>query len=222
MIKSLPIEENPREKAILNGIDSLSNVEILALLLRTGNKNESVIELATRLLEEIDGIEHLLTIDYGTLISIKGIKKAKAITLMAAIELNRRMMTTSKVTFNDSLDVYRYLSPKMAHLTQETFVVLILDQKHRLIRMKTVFIGSINTTFISVREIYQQALTINGAAIICAHNHPSGNASPSKEDEAFTEQLLVAGKMIGIECLDHIIVGQNQYYSFMAKRLIDE
>jgi len=220
MIKSLPIEENPREKAYLYGIDHLSNIELLALLLRTGNKNESVLELSARLLKEIDGINHLKDVDLNTLTSLKGIKKAKAITLLAAIELNKRLNEpVSQVVFDNARHIYDYMSPQMKDLKQEHFVVLILDNHHQLLRQKTLFIGTINMSVVSTREIYQEALNANGVAIVVVHNHPSGICTPSQEDINLTEELKLAGQMIGIKLLDHIIIGNHQYYSFMAQKV---
>ena len=220
MIKSLPIEENPREKAIVNGIESLSNVELLALVLRTGNKDESVIQLAQRLLKEIGGISQLSHICYADLIALKGIKKAKAIELLSVIEMSKRLkQKESHESLLSPSDIYDYVKNEMMMLKQEHFVVLCLDIRNRVIKKKTIFIGSLNMSIVTPREVFKEAIGVSSAKMILLHNHPSGDALPSQEDLYLTEQFVKLGEMMAIEIMDHIIIGWNQFYSINAKQL---
>lgn len=221
MIKDIPLEENPREKAYHHGIETLSNVELLAILLRTGNKQESVMDLSTRLLNEIGGIRGLKYINYGKLTSLKGIKKAKALEILASMELSKRIAACpiSEVNCNSAASIYNYMREEMINLKQEHFVILVLDNKYRLIKKKTLFIGSVNMSVVSAREVFMETLDVNGVALVCVHNHPSGDARPSGEDEECTKRLIECGKIMNIKVLDHIIIGLHQYYSFMAKKV---
>ena len=206
MIKSLPIEENPREKAIVNGIESLSNVELLALVLRTGNKDESVVQLAQRLLKEIGGISQLSHICYADLIALKGIKKAKAIELLSVIEMSKRLkQKESHESLLSPRDIYDYVKNEMMMLKQEHFVVLCLDIRNRVIKKKTIFIGSLNMSIVTPREVFKEAIGVSSAKMILLHNHPSGDASPSQEDLYLTDQFVKLGEMMAIEIMDHII-----------------
>lgn len=220
MIKSLPPEENPREKAIALGIGALSNTELLALCLHTGSRHESVMTLATRLLSEIDGLQGLKHVTYHKLISIKGIKKAKAVELLAIVELAKRLNVPIKpgIKLNTPRDIYEYMKD-MSDFKQEHFEILILDYKHRLLARKLMFIGPNNATTISVREIFEEVLAHNGSAMIAVHNHPSGEALPSLDDEIATSHLMEAGEVMGIDVLDHLIIGAHQYYSMKAETL---
>lgn len=221
MIKSLPIQENPREKALSHGIESLSNVELLALILRTGNKEESVLDLASRLLKEIGGISQLNHVNYATLISLKGIKKAKAIELLSIVEIAKRLKNIEReqLSLSSPYDIYLYVQSQMMFLKQEHFVVLCLDNKNTVIKEKTIFIGSLNMSVVTPREVFKEAINVSSAKIALVHNHPSGDSHPSKEDCFLTKQFLELGEMMGIEILDHIIVGWNQYYSFQANQI---
>ncbi len=224
MIKSLPIEENPREKALTYGIDSLSNVELLALILRTGNKEESVLQLAQRLLKEIGGISKLAYVNYADLTSIKGIKQAKAIELLSIIEISKRLKETivQEENLKTPSQIYKRMKNKMMMLKQEHFMILCLDNKNRVIKEKTIFIGSLNVSVVTPREVFREAINVNSAKIVLLHNHPSGDASPSQEDIYLTKQFMELGKMMMIEIVDHIIIGWNQYYSIIANQLYQD
>jgi DNA repair protein RadC len=218
MIKTLPLEENPREKAMNYGIETLSNVELLALIIRTGNKSENVLQLAQRILKEAGGIQHLTELNYALLTSIKGIKKAKAIELLSVIELTKRIQSQplEKLCLNNPEKIYNYMKNKMMFLNQEHFVVLCLDVKCQLIKEKTLFIGTINMSIIDEREIIKEALLTNSVALVLCHNHPSGDSTPSDPDLMITKQIVNAAKMMNIEILDHIIIGKNEYYSIIG------
>lgn len=220
MIKQLPIEENPREKALSQGIESLSNVELLALVLRTGNKEESVIQLSQRLLYEIGGFSHLSSVDYATLISLKGIKTAKAIEILSIIEMSKRLKTEKeeKQILATPFDIYHYVKNELMLLKQEHFIVICLDNKQHVLKKKTIFIGSLNMSVVTPREVFKEAISVSSAKIILCHNHPSGDARPSQEDIYLTQQFVELGEMMSIDVIDHIIVGWNEFYSILAQK----
>lgn len=224
MIKNLPIEENPREKALINGIGSLSNIELLALLLRTGNKQQSVLDLSREVINKAGGMHQMRYLNYQQLTAIRGIKKAKAIELLAAIELGKRAMSEAKLTFTVEHpgDVYHFVKSELMFEEQEHFMILILNSRHELIKKQTLFIGTADTSLVSSRDIYKAALSVNGVAIICVHNHPSGNASPSEQDYRITKNLEESSAIMHIEFVDHIIVGMHEYFSFKAKKVYVE
>ena len=205
MIKGLEQSSQPREKALLNGIESLTDEELLALLLRTGNKDQSVLDLSSTILREIHGMNGFHTITFAKLLSFKGINKAKAIGI--------------NEVYDNPTKVFYHLETKMSHLSQEHFLIMILDNHNRLIAEKTLFIGSVNMSIVSAREIFREALAFNGVSIICVHNHPSGDAHPSSEDISMTQKLVDLGKMMNVDIVDHIIIGRNQYYSFKAEKV---
>lgn len=224
MIKSLPKEENPREKALVNGIEALNNVELIALILRTGNKEESVLELAQRLLYEVGGISQLSHVNYAFLVSLKGIKDAKAIEILSIIEIAKRLKT-SEIVEEPLLSpqlIYQKIKDELMLLKQEHFIVLCLDNKNRILTRKTIFIGSINMSVVTPREVFKEAINVSSAKIVLCHNHPSGDAIPSHEDIALTRQFETLGEMMSIEVVDHIIVGWNQFYSVKAQKLFKD
>lgn len=221
MIKTLPLEENPREKALTYGIETLNNVELLALILRTGHKNESVIQLSQRLLMEIGGFANLSTVTYADLIALKGIKQAKAIEILSIIEIAKRLKDVSSIEkpLLNPYDIFGRVHNQLMFLKQEHFLLLCLDNKNKVIKEKTIFIGSLNMSVVTPREVFKEAIAISSAKIVLVHNHPSGDALPSEEDLLMTEQFQKLGQMMSIEVIDHIVVGWNQFYSIMAKQL---
>lgn len=221
MIKTLPLEENPREKALTYGIETLNNVELLALILRTGHKNESVIQLSQRLLTEIGGFANLSTVTYADLIALKGIKQAKAIEILSIIEIAKRLKDVSSIEkpLLNPYDIFGRVHNQLMFLKQEHFLLLCLDNKNKVIKEKTIFIGSLNMSVVTPREVFKEAIVISSAKIVLVHNHPSGDALPSEEDLLMTEQFQKLGQMMSIEVIDHIVVGWNQFYSIMAKQL---
>lgn len=223
MIKNLPLEENPREKAIAFGIETLSNVELIALILRTGYKQESVLELAQRLLKEIGGFSALSTVTYADLTALKGIKQAKAIELLSIIEIAKRLknISTLEKSLLNPYDIFERVHNQLMFLKQEHFLVLCLDNKNRVLKEKTIFIGSLNMSVVTPREVFKEAIAVNSAKIVLVHNHPSGDARPSHEDICMTNQFKELGKMMDIEVIDHIIIGWNQFYSIEANQLFE-
>lgn len=221
MIKTLPLEENPREKALTYGIETLNNVELLALILRTGHKNESVIQLSQRLLTQIGGFANLSTVTYADLIALKGIKQAKAIEILSIIEIAKRLKDVSSIEkpLLNPYDIFGRVHNQLMFLKQEHFLLLCLDNKNKVIKEKTIFIGSLNMSVVTPREVFKEAIAISSAKIVLVHNHPSGDALPSEEDLLMTEQFQKLGQMMSIEVIDHIVVGWNQFYSIMAKQL---
>ncbi|WP_028043786.1 RadC family protein [Candidatus Stoquefichus massiliensis] len=221
MIKSLPKEENPREKALIYGIESLNNVELLALILRTGNKEESVLQLSQRLLNDIGGFSQLNHVSYADLIQLKGIKEAKAIEILSIIEIAKRLQ--ANISPGQSLvtptDIYQRVKNKLMFLKQEHFVILCLDNKNRVLKEKTIFIGSINMSVVTPREVFKEAIHVSSAKLVLLHNHPSGDAFPSDEDKQLTIQFIQLGEMMSIEIIDHLIIGWNQFYSFKADQI---
>lgn len=220
MIRDFPVEERPRERLIKNGPESLSNHELLAILLRTGSKSESVIQLANRLLTHFDGFMGLKDAVVEELMSIKGIGQAKAVQIVASVELGRRI---SNLTFHNRFvirspeDGANYVMNDMRFLSQEHFVCVYLNTKNQVIHRQTVFIGSLNASIVHPREVFKEAFRRSAASIICFHNHPSGNPTPSREDIEVTKRLVECGKMLGIEVLDHLIIGDKKYVSMKEK-----
>ncbi|WP_435390826.1 RadC family protein [Jeotgalibacillus haloalkalitolerans] len=220
MIRDYHDEDKPRERFINQGPQSLSNQELIAILLRTGSKEESVINLANKLLQEFNGLRSLKEASFDEMTSIKGIGHAKAVQVLAAVEVGRRI---ANITFEDRFtirspeDGATFLMNEMRFLTQEHFVALYLNTKNQIIHQQTIFIGSLNSSIVHPREVFKEAFKRSAASIICAHNHPSGDPSPSKEDIDVTRRLVECGKMIGIEVLDHLIIGEKKYVSLKEK-----
>lgn len=220
MIRDFPQDERPRERFIHHGAGSLSNHELLAILLRTGTKEESVLQLANRLLTRFEGLRLLKSASVEEMIAIKGIGQAKAIQILAAVELGRRVANLAyddRYVIRSPEDGAKYMMNDMRFLTQENFVCLYLNTKNQVMHKQTVFIGSLNASIVHPREVYKEALRRSAASIICLHNHPSGDPAPSREDIEVTKRLSECGKMLGIELLDHLIIGENKFVSLKEK-----
>jgi len=216
LIKDLPDIEKPREKLKRLGADNLSNEELIAIILRTGTFDMSVKDLAINISKEINVLKYNdLTI--ANLTQIKGVGEVKAITLLAAIELGRRTMkikSNNKISITNANIVFELYRYELQGLEQENLIVLFLDTKKQLITSKTMFIGTINKIIVHPREIYHEAIKNCAVFIILIHNHPSGDPTPSKEDIEFTKEIEQVGYLIKIPLIDHIIIGNNKYYSF--------
>ena len=216
--KSIPNEDKPRERLYNNGSEVLSNEELIAIILKTGTKEYSVKEVALRLLETIDDITQLRDIGIHTLMNIPGIGKVKAIELKAALELGRRVYKsydTDKIKLNDAYSIYRYFKDILGNKKQEYFYAVYLDTKGNYIGKKCLFMGTINNSVVHPREIFKEAYLLSSNGIICVHNHPSGDVSPSKEDINITKRIEEIGIIHGINLIDHVIIGNNSYYSFI-------
>lgn len=220
LIKDFPQDERPRERFVLNGPQSLSNHELIAILLRTGTKDESVLQLANRLLTHFEGLRLLKDASLDEITAIKGIGSAKAIQLLAAVEIGRRI---SNLTYDDRYiirspeDGANYVMHDMRFLSQEHFVCLYLNTKNQVLHKQTIFIGSLNASIVHPREVFKEAFRRSAASIICIHNHPSGDPTPSREDIEVTKRLAESGKIIGIDVLDHLIIGENKFVSLKEK-----
>lgn len=218
-IKELPKEERPYEKLILSGVESLSNEELVAILLKSGYQSISSKDLATILIKEANGLIGLSKMNYQELNSIKGIGMSKASIILAAFELAKRVESMKVEIKHQKLNsckmVFDYYSKKISDSKQEHFYVVYLDSAKNVIADKLLFIGTINYSVVHPREIFKEAYLLSASAIICVHNHPSGSIFPSKEDLNITANIESIGKLLGIKLVDHIIIGNNQYYSFL-------
>ncbi|MFJ7933531.1 DNA repair protein RadC [Sporosarcina sp. NPDC096371] len=220
MIRDVHIADRPRERLINQGASSLSNQELIAILLRTGTKEESVLVLANRILSSFDKIQDLKDATIEELMSVKGVGKAKAVQLLAAAEIGKRLYrkhSDGRYTIRSPEDAASYLMTDMSSLSQEHFVVLFLNVKNEVLHKQTIFIGSLNSSIVHPREIFREAVKRSAASIVVAHNHPSGNPSPSPEDIEVTKRLIEAGLVMGIETLDHIIIGDHKFISLKEK-----
>ncbi len=218
-IKELPVLERPYEKLEYYGVESLSNEELLAVLLRTGSKNLSSKELATKVLTTFSSLIELSEVTYEKLLEIKGIGRSKACTLLSALELFKRIeqerLTIKNQKLTSSQMVYEYYRFKIGNEKQECFYVVYLDNSKNIIRDKLLFKGTNNYSIVHPREIFKEAYLLSASAIICVHNHPSGNVVPSREDREMTSRISQIGELLGIQLLDHLIIGSKNYYSFL-------
>ena len=223
-IKEIPKDERPRERLIKYGISSLSNEDLLAILLKTGTKDKSAKDLANDLLIKLGSIKSLEDMNYHSLSKIKGIGEAKACTILTAIELGKRIAEDANKLYNIQVNsseiVYKYFNNLFRNKKQEYFYAVYLDNKKKVIDTKLLFIGTLNYSIVHPREIFKEALLLSASSIICIHNHPSGNIEPSKEDIDLTNRLVNVGKMIGITVVDHLIIGSNRYYSFIDNGIL--
>ncbi|RLD00449.1 MAG: hypothetical protein DRI77_00495 [Chloroflexi bacterium] len=221
-MKDLPIDERPRERLAHAGEGALSTTELLAIILRTGVGGESVLDMATRLISRYGGLPGLARASFAELKAEKGLGPAKTAQLKAALELGRRMLLAApedQFIVRSPADVAQLLIAEMAHLEQEHFRVLYLNTRNRLLGIETVYVGSLNASHIRVSEVFREAIKRNCAAIIIAHNHPSGDPTPSPEDVEVTRRLVEAGKLLDIEVLDHLIIGQQRFVSLRERGL---
>lgn len=219
-LKNLDKQDLPRERLKRLGVSALKTQELIAIILRTGTRGENVLNLAERLLRDYGGLSGLARAPYKELTRVKGVGDTKAIELQAAFELGRRLSTAApddKPIVKSTADAANLLSD-MGVMEQEVMRTLLLDTKNRVLAIKTVYAGSVNTTVIRVAELFKEAIRQNCAAIIVAHNHPSGDPSPSPEDVAVTRELVQAGKLLDIDVLDHLVIGAGQKFVSLKER----
>ncbi|MCH7322240.1 DNA repair protein RadC [Solibacillus sp. MA9] len=212
--------DRPRERLLRQGAKSLSNQELIAILLGTGTKQESVLTVANRVLLNFEKLHNLKFATLEEMTEIKGIGEAKAVLLLAAIELGRRLASKEdeqRYTIRSPEDAANFLMQDMTSLQQEHFVCLFLNVKNQILHKKTIFVGSLNASIVHPREIFREAVKRSAASIICAHNHPSGVPTPSPEDIDVTTRLYEAGKIVGVDLLDHVIIGDHQFISMKEK-----
>ncbi|URZ86729.1 RadC family protein [Floricoccus penangensis] len=222
-IKEENIALMPRERLLINGAEYLSEQELLSILLRTGTKELSVGQLSHEVLETFETLDLLKKATIEELQTIKGIGKAKAIEIKAMIELGKRVQLSAPKKFGSvvsSEGLGNMLIHDLGDLLQEHLVALYLDTKNKIIRKKVIFIGTVNSSTANPREILHFAVKYMATSIIVAHNHPSGDSRPSKNDKEFTNKIMEACDIMGINFLDHIVVGKNGYYSFRENDLI--
>lgn len=221
VLKDLPKEELPREKAIRYGIETLSNAELLAILLRTGTQELSVIELAYKILSFFDGIKGLANTNYTELSQIKGLKSAKALSLLAMIEFSKRInyQISDSQMINSVQNVFELWEPKLRNELQEKCIIILLNSRHCLIKAVELFKGGLTRADIHPRDIFREAVKANAASLILVHNHPSGDPTPSKADIEITTSIARLGRELGITVLDHIIIGQGKFFSLKSSNL---
>lgn len=226
----MPADERPQEKLIKFGPDYLSNAELLALIIRTGNtKGDSAIDTATKVLRSLrsandsNGLNSLKNASLSDLVEVDGIGEAKAAMILAAVQLGIRLAVSSngsKIRVTSPSIAANYVLSEMSVLEQEHFRIMTLNTKKEINFIREISKGTINMTIVHSREVFRAAISDNAHSIILLHNHPTGDPSPSKEDIKLTKNLLEASKIIGIDILDHIIIGDNKYFSFLEEGLL--
>jgi DNA repair protein RadC len=222
-LKDLPAEMRPREKLLARGGGALSDVELLALLLRTGLAGQGVFELAAQVLREFEGFAGLLRAEAADLRRIKGLGPAKRAEIAAVIEMARRALVQplqDRPVFDAPQQVKDYVALQLGARAQEVFAVLFLDSQHRLLTLEELFRGTLTQTSVYPREVVKRALQLNAGAVILAHNHPSGVAEPSRADEFLTQTIRSALHLVDVRLLDHLVVGQGQVVSFAERGLL--
>jgi DNA repair protein RadC len=223
-IKDLPIDDRPREKLLLRGAHNLSDAELVAILLRTGKKGKSVLEIAREIISSGGNLAMLATRTVDSLKKVDGIGNDKAATLAAAFELSRRILSQSKWLSNMKItspqDIAEIFIPILRDEIKEKFIVVCLNSANRIIKYETISIGNLNSSVVHPREIFKVAIDNPSASIILIHNHPSGNPEPSNEDISITRKIVESGKILDIPVFDHLIIAGETYTSFVEKRLI--
>ncbi|HOK56882.1 MAG TPA: DNA repair protein RadC [bacterium] len=216
-------EEKPREKLIKYGEHNLTDTELLAILLRSGTKGETAIDLARKIIDKFGSFRNMSHTSLNNFKEIKGLGMAKICQIKAAIEIGRRMVEKELIKKEKPItspeEVVRYIMPRMRDLKKEVFKVIHLDSKNRPVEIREIEEGTVNQANPIIREIFYKVIENFIPSIICVHNHPSGDPSPSKEDIEFTKRLKEAGEILGINVLDHIIIGDNLYYSFASGKI---
>lgn len=214
-LKELINEDKPREKLLKKGAEYLTDSELLAIILRTGNKSESVTELSNRILKRIGGVKNLKNMTINTLTQIEGIKLGKASSILASFELAKRALKNDEpIKFKNTIDMYNYIKNDFLYELQEKFIILLFDKQFKLIKKCEVFKGTIDAVNVYPREIFKEALKENASFIVLAHNHPGGEVMPSIQDDEITKILVKNGQLIGIKVVDHLIVTPNSYFSY--------
>ncbi len=218
MIKNIPHSEQPREKLMSQGVSVLTTSELLAILLRTGTSKKSALELGKTIVNQCsDDMLELNHITLEELCGIEGIGESKACQILAAIELGKRVKQPSALRntkLTSPTEVVDHFETELRHLKVEKFIVVLLNTKNEIINWEVVSVGSLNTSIVHPREVFNRAIKRNAASIIAVHNHPSGHVTPSSEDFNITKRLHEVGLLVGIPLIDHIIIGNGKYYSF--------
>jgi DNA repair protein RadC len=222
-IKDWPENERPRERLIKYGAESLSDAQLLAIILRTGSGEKGVLGLSMALLDSFKTLRNIDAASISELSSMKGLGTAKIAQIKAAFELGKRLMgepSDGKPVFSSSHSIYSYFAPRFKNLKKEFFIGVLLDAKNRLIRECKVSEGTLTNSLIHPREAFKEAVKESAASVIFVHNHPSGDPTPSRDDIVITERLKSAGDIIGISVLDHVIIGDGKYVSLKEKGVL--
>lgn len=224
-ITDWPEGERPREKLMKLGAENLSDSELIAILLRTGSTTHTAVDLAKTLLTRHGGLQELSQLDYQAFFHLKGMGPAKAITLAAAFELGRRISSRdlpAKLKIDSPEKVFKRFAPLLSHLKKEVFMLLILNSANLLIKDVRISEGTLNSSLVHPREVFKPAILESAASVILLHNHPSGEVLPSLEDKNITARLVEVGKLLDIPVLDHLIIGNNKYFSFKEEGIISD
>jgi len=224
LIKDLAPEDRPRERLAANGPQALSTTELMAILIGSGNKKRSALDIARDLTVSKKKLKELAQASSVTqLTNIPGLGPAKATLILAALELGKRLVEAEGVEqlkLSSSSDVARFFMPRLRYASNEHFLLVLLNSKNKVIAVKQISEGSVSSSIVHPREVFSPAVEFHAAAIIVGHNHPSGDPSPSSDDEILTEALAQAGQVLGIPLLDHLIIGDGNYYSFKSHGLL--
>lgn len=223
MMRDLPVEERPRERLLKNGPEFLSNRELLAVLLKTGTKDRSVLALVDQLIAHFGSLRELACASYEEMTVIKGVGPAKAGEILAAFELAKRLSNSNLQTrevINSPADAATIFMDEMRLLDREHFMILMLNTKHRVIAKKVVSIGHLSASLVHPRELFKDIIKKSSAAVILVHNHPSGDPTPSEEDIKVTSRLCEAGRLLGISVLDHLVVGDQKFVSLREQGIM--
>ena len=219
-VHDLPTEERPRERLRNYGAQALSNAELLAIILRTGTTRDNVLELAGKLLAKYGGLSGLMRAEFGEFCNEYGLGEAKASQLKAALEIGRRlgmMQSDEKYQIKSPADAANLVMMEMTYLDHEQMRILILDTKNQVVDNISRYQGTVNSSVLRAAEIFRPAITRNCPGVLICHNHPSGDPTPSPEDIAVTEQLVQAGKVLDIELVDHIVIGNHRFVSLKER-----
>ena len=225
MVRDLPLDERPREKLLVQGAAFLSDVELLAVLLRTGTREESVLHLAEAVLAKYKekGLVSVVNMSACDFAEIRGIGMAKAAAILAAVELGRRIAIKAadkKERISSPAEAAAFAMPHFFHAMKEHFAVMLLDMKNQVLAMPIISIGSLSASIVHPREVFQAAVRCSAAHMILLHNHPSGDPDPSREDIDVTAKLVKAGKIMDIPVIDHIILGAGRFVSLKERSLL--
>lgn len=223
-IKFLAEDDRPREKFLLKGKNSLSDAELLAIIMGSGNREDSAVELGRKILDTVGNNWHNLSLlQISDLIKFKGVGEAKAISIATALEIGRRRAAQDvpeKVQVKNSSDLFKILQPYLSDLQTEEFWVVFLNQSNKVLGKTKLSSGGINQSVVDVRILFKAAIENFATGIVIAHNHPSGNLKPSQEDIKITKQISEGGKILNIQLLDHLIITQNSFFSFADENLL--
>jgi len=224
-ITDWPEGERPREKLMQLGAEKLSDSELLAILLRTGSTTQTAVDLAKTIITRFGNLQKLSQLNYQELYKLRGIGPAKAVSLAAVFEIARRLASlpfSPKLKIQEPEVVFKKYAPSLSHLKKEVFMILLLNSANYLLRDVKISVGSLNSSIVHPREVFQPAILESAASVILIHNHPSGETIPSQEDKNITFRLVEVGKLLDIPVLDHIIIGGENYFSFKEEGLIED